>query len=61
MDERRKRGEGVTEAGRRREKVMGDGLRGCNTLSEKWENVAVMTQICCGVALTWDGLCLAER
>lgn len=53
-------GEGGTEAGRRWEKVMGDGLRGCNT-SEKWENVAVMTQICCGVALTWDGLCLAER
>lgn len=38
---------------------MEDGL-GCNTLSGKWENVVVMTQIGCGVAVTWDGLCLAE-
>ena len=37
------------------------GVWGCNTLSGKWENAAVMTQIGCGVALTWDGLCLAER
>lgn len=39
----------------------GIGMWGCNTLSDECENVAVMTQIGCGVAVTWDGLCLAER
>jgi len=34
---------------------------GCNTLSGKWANVVVMTQINCGVAVTWAGPCLAER
>lgn len=37
------------------------GVWGCNALSGRWENVVVMTQIGCGVAVTWDGLCLAER
>lgn len=37
------------------------GVWGCNALSGKWENVVVMTQIGCGVAVTWVGLCLAER
>lgn len=37
------------------------GVWGCNALSGQWENVVVMTQIGCGVAVTWDGLCLAER
>lgn len=37
------------------------GVWGCNALSGKWENVAAMTQIGCGVAVTWDGPRLAER
>lgn len=37
------------------------GVWGCNALSGKWENVAVMTQIGCGVVVTWDGPRLAER
>ena len=63
MDER-KSGGGCAETGkarRRREKAKQDGLRGCNTLSGKWENVTVMKQIGCVVALTWSGLCMAER
>lgn len=55
MDEKIYRSTGNKEM-----KGCGGGGGGCNT-SGKWENMVVMTQIGCGVAVTWDGLCLAER